>query len=805
MPPMSRASLVFVLTLLLAGLACSAPLIAPPTPTPTATATSTPTVTPSPTATATPTPTPSAGDLIESGHHALFNGDWDQALGDFDRALQESQDPLVTGEARYGRGLTMLWSGDTDEAYQVFWRFISDFSAGGHPQLAHSRLLRGDLGIARDARIAVEDYQTYLTLSPGLIDSYAEEWLGDALMANGQPGQALQHYSNAVADDRAGSKLAVMVKIGRAMLQTQQYEQAIAQFDLVASLTQDPGTKASMNLLAGQAYEQLGDLDSLYARLLGSVANYPTANDTYVGLVRLVNEGVPVDDFQRGLVDFYAAAYEPAVAAFDRLIANAPTAAAYYYRGLSQRGLGNSQFALDDLNFVVANYLGDPIWEQAVLEAARTEWAYLDRYSAAVDTYLQLADTLPDSPSAPDAMLSAGRTAERVNDLGRAAEIWQDLAVRYPASQLAAEGAFQAGIALYRLGDFSAAQTAFQSVSSLPSGIRQQSAALLWVGKALAAQGQPDQAAEAWNQSAQTDPTGYYSERAKQLLAGEQPFQRSGSFDFTTDPQAEQQQAEDWLRATFGIQTTGSLAELSSELAADPRLIRGDELWQIGRWDLARQEFDALRAALANSPEAMYRLMHHLVDLGLYREAIFASRQILNMAGMDDAQTLQAPVLFNRVRFGPYFSDLILPEAADYGFDGLFLLSVVRQESLFEGFAISSASARGLMQVIPSTGESIAAQLGWPPDYQQADLYRPLVSVRFGTYYLANQRDRFDGDLYAALAAYNAGPGNSIIWKDLAPDDPDLFLEVIRLDQPQLYIQVISEVYQIYQLLYASG
>src|SRR3972149_4283479 len=66
-----------------------------------------------------------------------------------------------------------------------------------------------------------------------------------------------------------------------------------------------------------------------------------------------------------------------------------------------------------------------------------------------------------------------------------------------------------------------------------------------------------------------------------------------------------------------------------------------------------------------------------------------------------------APRYFNLIRFGPYFGDLILPEAAAAGLDPLFLLSVVRQESLFQGAATSSASARGLMQVIPSTGAAI--------------------------------------------------------------------------------------------------
>ena len=79
-----------------------------------------------------------------------------------------------------------------------------------------------------------------------------------------------------------------------------------------------------------------------------------------------------------------------------------------------------------------------------------------------------------------------------------------------------------------------------------------------------------------------------------------------------------------------------------------------------------------------------------------------------------------------------------------------------------------------------------------------------MVSVRFGVTYLRKQRDLFEGDLYAVLAAYNAGPGNALIWKELAPNDPDLFLEVIRLDQPHQYITTIYEVFSRYRDLYTT-
>jgi soluble lytic murein transglycosylase len=108
------------------------------------------------------------------------------------------------------------------------------------------------------------------------------------------------------------------------------------------------------------------------------------------------------------------------------------------------------------------------------------------------------------------------------------------------------------------------------------------------------------------------------------------------------------------------------------------------------------------------------------------------------------------------------------------------------------------------MQVIPDTGAAIAAELGWPPGYTEADLHRPIVSVRFGTHYLKQQWDTFDGDLMAALAAYNGGPGNAATWLERAAGDPDLFYEVVGFEETRTYLRTIYEVFNIYRNLYAA-
>ncbi|MEE3228225.1 MAG: transglycosylase SLT domain-containing protein, partial [Chloroflexota bacterium] len=113
------------------------------------------------------------------------------------------------------------------------------------------------------------------------------------------------------------------------------------------------------------------------------------------------------------------------------------------------------------------------------------------------------------------------------------------------------------------------------------------------------------------------------------------------------------------------------------------------------------------------------------------------------------------------------------------------------------------AYAQGLMQVIPPTGDYIARQLRWH-NYKTADLYRPHINVAFGIYYLDEQLGIFNGNKYAALSAYNAGPGNTSIWNKLAKNDYDLLVEIIRLDEPQEYIRRIAQHYSVYHHLYAD-
>jgi soluble lytic murein transglycosylase len=108
------------------------------------------------------------------------------------------------------------------------------------------------------------------------------------------------------------------------------------------------------------------------------------------------------------------------------------------------------------------------------------------------------------------------------------------------------------------------------------------------------------------------------------------------------------------------------------------------------------------------------------------------------------------------------------------------------------------------MQIVAPTGAQLASELGKPINYTEEDLYRPYVSVLFGTHYLAKNRTLLNGDLYATLAAYNGGPGNAASWKELSGNDPDLFLESVRFEETRNYIRNIYEIFIVYRRLYSG-
>ena len=515
---------------------------------------------------------------------------------------------------------------------------------------------------------------------------------------------------------------------------------------------------------------------------------------------------MPVSELDRGLVDYFAARYDVALAAFDRYIAEtqdqATDGTAQYYRSLTLIELQRADEAIAALDSFIKAYPSHPRWADAWEEKSFLEWAVKGDNHAGAKTLIDFVAAVPSSPSAPEFLFTAARITERDNRLDEAAQLWERVANEYSASEQVPSALFLAGISRYRLNDYQGALTTFQRNLLLSIDPEDRARAYFWIGKTQTALGDNIGAQESWQQGQAVDSTNYYSIRARDMLLGNSPFQSALTTNLDVDLAQERKNAEAWMRITFNLPADTDLSTPGA-LAQDPRFVRGTELWELGMYDEARLEFESLRESVKTNAADSFRLANHLLDIGLYRSAVFAARQVLTLAGLESqSASLSAPPYFNHVRYGLYYHDLIIEQAQTYGLDPLFMFSVIRQESLFEGFVRSTAGAHGLMQIIAPTGAQIAGELGWPLNYKEEDLYRPIVSVRFGAYYMDKNRDQLGGNLYAALAAYNGGPGNAIAWNQLAGNDPDLFLEVVRFEETRNYIRFIYEIFNTYKNIY---
>jgi soluble lytic murein transglycosylase len=118
------------------------------------------------------------------------------------------------------------------------------------------------------------------------------------------------------------------------------------------------------------------------------------------------------------------------------------------------------------------------------------------------------------------------------------------------------------------------------------------------------------------------------------------------------------------------------------------------------------------------------------------------------------------------------------------------IYGVLRQESLYRADAVSSADARGLMQLQLDTARRTARQWKQPqPDL--SDLFDPATSILLGAARLRTLLDRFDGQTPAALAAYNAGANAVMRWLPGKPIDSDVWIENIPYGETRVYVQRI--------------
>jgi peptidoglycan lytic transglycosylase len=140
--------------------------------------------------------------------------------------------------------------------------------------------------------------------------------------------------------------------------------------------------------------------------------------------------------------------------------------------------------------------------------------------------------------------------------------------------------------------------------------------------------------------------------------------------------------------------------------------------------------------------------------------------------------------------------DVIRQQAKEKDVDAALIAAVIYSESKFADQE-SSAGARGLMQITPEAAKFIEKQSGGTT-FKLSDLSDPEINIRYGTFLLHELLERYDGDEAAALAAYNAGPGNADKW-----GGADLTVAEIPFPETRAYVEEVLEKRDEYRAKYA--
>ena len=741
-----RAVLLLAAALLLAACGESAPATREPaveSPAPTA-------VSPTPAP-----PDPAVGRELER------NGEYEEAIAVYQQVITRSPE-AESLTARLSLARTYLLSGRNLEARRELAFFLSQTASESDRRLGRFLLAEALEALGGSEEALDLYYQFAQEGSPAA--PYAHLARARLLASLGRSQEAA-----AAADLALSAGLppivtdGALLDIAGAFENAGSLDDAILWYERLFAESQSSADQALARWRVGVLSRLRGDPDWAEHHL-AVILSYPSAPAALEALADLEEAGVSVDGYLAGLVYYRHHKDLEAQEGFEAYLQQDPP------------GPQDAE---------AAYYLG------AVYERGSDEEAALDAYD----------DSLrrdPDGPLADDAAWWRARLLEGLGRYESAISAYREFPGRYPHSSWASEAPFRSGLLLYRQEKYDEAVSAFDEARYLTADSDDVDRARLWLAKANMAAGHPGEADTILKNLADEEPSNYYSLRGAALLGQPSPSAESGEVDLTEASSIDWAAIDAWAASWLPLPPSTS----PQAFLGDPLWARASELLDLQLLDEASAELESLLGAYGTTSSTLYDLTRALHPLGLTHVSARAATRLL--AGLSQPAIDAAPLDLLRLAYPVDYASLLQSAAERTHTSPLLLAALIRQESFFNPRAGSSAGALGLTQVIPSTAQEIAADLGLEGEFSDQDLFRPAISILFGAHYLSEQLDAFDGQLAPALAAYNGGPGNASRWLKAAAEDEDLFLEEISFDQTQTYIKVVTENLVAYQALYGG-
>ncbi|HEU4584517.1 MAG TPA: transglycosylase SLT domain-containing protein [Gemmatimonadaceae bacterium] len=357
--------------------------------------------------------------------------------------------------------------------------------------------------------------------------------------------------------------------------------------------------------------------------------------------------------------------------------------------------------------------------------------------------------------------------ADLATDEGRdgpAREAYREIAERYPRSTLGASAAFRAALIAYVDGSYTTAAREWDELVKKHPSSSEALAAEYWSGRAWSAAGDSATARARWKSVERRSSLSYYSMLASRRLG------RSSWVPIA---------AADSFVAVPAVDSAFARAALLERLGMDPE---------------AELEYAYAQEHAGSSADSILATAAAFRAHGLASRGISLAQRALALGAAADARAY-------RLLYPVSLDAALGAEAAINGLDPSLVAALIRQESRFNPRATSPVGARGLMQIMPRVGHTIANGLDFPA-WDAALLYQPDVSLQLGTSHLADLLSGYSDD-GRALAAYNAGKSRVERWSEKrGTDDPELFVERIPYRETRDYVRIIQRNRELYANLY---
>ncbi|MDP2945703.1 MAG: tetratricopeptide repeat protein, partial [Atribacterota bacterium] len=491
------------------------------------------------------------------------------------------------------------------------------------------------------------------------------------------------------------------------------------------------------------------------ADVLFKYRQYNLAEDLYKEVIKTFPKAVDIAEiyYKRARALYYKKEYKEAVNQCEEIIAKFPpseiTIKANYFGGNSLSALGERYLAIDKYEKIIGQYPETYYARESYLRMAEC-YFQLGEPEKGISQWRQLIDRYPNSDQAMTTWWNLGRYYTKNNKDPEALEAYRALSERFSKS---------------RLGDD----------------------ALYWRGKTLQKMGLEDEANFIYEKLLKDYPLSYYAERIIE-------------------------QREDvnyrWLLPVVSISKENDFTNLEGFLDKYDKINEKGQLFLLkaelfGEVSFYKEAIIELKGALNYNPGNIF-LLFRLSDLYQknkdYYSSLIYSEIIFNYL-QDNYPLEELPLELWEHLYPAYFEDMIREHALKYEIDPLLALAMIREESRFNAWNESVAGARGLMQIIFSTGEWIAQKLNFE-DFNDEMLFSPEVNINLGCWYINYLKERFSNDLILIISGYNAGPGTTSKWlKQYDRSDLDNFVENIPYSETREHIKKVMKSYQMYKRL----